>query len=377
MGNEQTCWEILGIDKTYDTKLIKRAYATQAALVHPEEDATKFIILRRAYEQAMAISRAMNSIQNDYDENSYVLESNITKYLNTSTVDGEIRSSKFNFDSFEEIKDQNLQTKLNLFYIDAFFKSIKVKRKVSISTICNQPEFSDILSDRDATIYLLNNIYSYLRSINATNSEQAEQVMRTISNFWYYDVEIDDKIFGIIKEFPKEHVYINKYIKIFITAVVSLLIAVFSLIGSSLIPEKQHKLKNEFELSYSVKQNVFNVQFPYDHGIESFNFIFEDYETVNVQFSNVVGDEITTDIETFKRNNNERIIYEPDKWVVGVYADFKYMSGRSGRYFILSVGQSEVLYTVVSKEEFDEIVENPLKYNEIETLMSKTTPRYK
>lgn len=46
-------WVLLGIEKTEDTRLIKKAYAKMLKIYNPEDDPESFIKLRRAYEEAL------------------------------------------------------------------------------------------------------------------------------------------------------------------------------------------------------------------------------------------------------------------------------------------------------------------------------------
>lgn len=48
------CWDILGVDPSSDPKTIKRAYARLLKAVHPEEHPEDFMVLRQAYETALA-----------------------------------------------------------------------------------------------------------------------------------------------------------------------------------------------------------------------------------------------------------------------------------------------------------------------------------
>ncbi|MDD6057486.1 MAG: hypothetical protein PUB98_04435 [Clostridiales bacterium] len=50
-------WDILGIEKTRDTAVIRRAYAAKAAQCNPEDDPEGFLQLRQVYEQAMAYAK--------------------------------------------------------------------------------------------------------------------------------------------------------------------------------------------------------------------------------------------------------------------------------------------------------------------------------
>ena len=47
-------WSVLGLEPTRDSAAIKRAYAEQTKLCHPEEDPEGFLVLRQAYQQALA-----------------------------------------------------------------------------------------------------------------------------------------------------------------------------------------------------------------------------------------------------------------------------------------------------------------------------------
>lgn len=57
-----TCWNILGIAKTNDQKIIRRAYATVLKTIDQETDAAQFIALREAFESAK------QEAENDYWE---------------------------------------------------------------------------------------------------------------------------------------------------------------------------------------------------------------------------------------------------------------------------------------------------------------------
>jgi len=46
-------WEILGITRTKDKKIIKKAYAKKLAEYHPEEEPEKFLEIQQAFKRAM------------------------------------------------------------------------------------------------------------------------------------------------------------------------------------------------------------------------------------------------------------------------------------------------------------------------------------
>jgi hypothetical protein len=51
------CWELLGIEPTTDPDAIRRAFAVQSKLHHPEDDPETFGLLRNAYLQALWIAK--------------------------------------------------------------------------------------------------------------------------------------------------------------------------------------------------------------------------------------------------------------------------------------------------------------------------------
>ncbi|MGN1277164.1 MAG: hypothetical protein ACI4UK_09275 [Floccifex sp.] len=55
---ELDIWKILGIQATNDRKTIKRAYAKQLKLHHPEEDPEGFQLLYQAYQLALELKEA-------------------------------------------------------------------------------------------------------------------------------------------------------------------------------------------------------------------------------------------------------------------------------------------------------------------------------
>lgn len=61
-----TKWDILGIERTIDKKVIRKAYHQELRMTNPEEKQAEFIKLREAYEQAM--EEADRSEEEDWEE---------------------------------------------------------------------------------------------------------------------------------------------------------------------------------------------------------------------------------------------------------------------------------------------------------------------
>ncbi|MFD3257983.1 tetratricopeptide repeat protein [Paenibacillus lentus] len=62
-----TNWQRLGIDPTNDIKMIKRAYAKQLQIYHPEDDAEGYQALREAYDRALKIAK-QHGLKKDFIE---------------------------------------------------------------------------------------------------------------------------------------------------------------------------------------------------------------------------------------------------------------------------------------------------------------------
>lgn len=71
-----TPWELLGIERTNDKLLIKKAYALQLKSCHPEENPDGFMALRQAYEAALKEADALSVLDrfNQFDNNTFVPE---------------------------------------------------------------------------------------------------------------------------------------------------------------------------------------------------------------------------------------------------------------------------------------------------------------
>ena len=69
------CWEILGIEATSDTRLIKRAYAKLLKVNRPEDDAEAFQRLRDAHDEALARAAWMLEEEEEEEEEAELVES--------------------------------------------------------------------------------------------------------------------------------------------------------------------------------------------------------------------------------------------------------------------------------------------------------------
>jgi tetratricopeptide (TPR) repeat protein len=62
-------WTILGIEETRNKKEIKKAYARQLKIYHPEDDPNGFMRLRAAYEEALRLSAFLPGNKDNEEEN--------------------------------------------------------------------------------------------------------------------------------------------------------------------------------------------------------------------------------------------------------------------------------------------------------------------
>lgn len=68
-----TYWNLLGIDPTADESVIKKAYASQLQVYHPEEDPEGYQRLREAYEWAKKQAKVLQAEETscDLDEDEW------------------------------------------------------------------------------------------------------------------------------------------------------------------------------------------------------------------------------------------------------------------------------------------------------------------
>lgn len=86
----KSTWEILGIERTEDTREIKKAFLERSKAVHPEEEEEAFLELKNAYESALLEAKVMKSIREyreTHDDNLF--ESNSTSADSPKSTDEE------------------------------------------------------------------------------------------------------------------------------------------------------------------------------------------------------------------------------------------------------------------------------------------------
>ena len=82
-------WELLGIEPTDDKKIIRRAYAEQSRLHHPEEEPEYFTALNQAYKAALDHGIRLKNTENMSDS-----EKGSTEIRETQKIQKEQEISK-------------------------------------------------------------------------------------------------------------------------------------------------------------------------------------------------------------------------------------------------------------------------------------------
>lgn len=113
-------WEILGIEPTKDKKAIKRAYAAQTKVVHPEEKPEEFKRLREAYQAALRYAESDEERGDTFES----FAGNAAKE-ETLTDDNINPSAEEQLQDWEDISHTELA---------AFFKENQIKQKQRIET---------------------------------------------------------------------------------------------------------------------------------------------------------------------------------------------------------------------------------------------------
>lgn len=138
-------WSILGIEPTEDIKLIKKAYAKQLKIYHPEDDAEGFQKLREAYDAALKYSKqftnnsklntsAYNIIDQDKSENDISQNSskafNEFEDKNTSKDENSINQYtplQINLETIEQIDTDNQEDFVPNKFVNIFEEFIETR----------------------------------------------------------------------------------------------------------------------------------------------------------------------------------------------------------------------------------------------------------
>lgn len=102
----RSCWEILGIEKTTDKLLIKRAYTTLAHTVSPEDDPEGFRKIHSAYKQALKYASSPEKTEDSGspDENRNLIITNESSDVNEPHPDSK-EEDDFDFSSINTAEE--------------------------------------------------------------------------------------------------------------------------------------------------------------------------------------------------------------------------------------------------------------------------------
>lgn len=102
-------WDVLGIEPTMEMVDIKRAYARQLKLHHPEDDPQGFQMLREAYDSALKLAKFAKdnpSFTYNYDETDHV----VTELIEETNRDPVVSSNNHEDEAQKFLSDQVLKT---------------------------------------------------------------------------------------------------------------------------------------------------------------------------------------------------------------------------------------------------------------------------
>ncbi|GAA0135067.1 hypothetical protein YSY43_19070 [Paenibacillus sp. YSY-4.3] len=103
-------WGILGIEQTYDTTIIRRAYAKQLKIHHPEDDPEGYQRLREAYDRAMKLAKQHQQEQILYeedDDDDEELEQNADSFSFEGPIFSEIPHNSEEEDHPDDTKEED------------------------------------------------------------------------------------------------------------------------------------------------------------------------------------------------------------------------------------------------------------------------------
>lgn len=93
-------WEILGIEPTKDKKVIKRAYAAQTKIVHPEEKPEEFKLLHEAYQAALRYAESDENQKIDFGRYGRSMNGKYSRNTNSEY-------SKDTYEKYSETSDDD------------------------------------------------------------------------------------------------------------------------------------------------------------------------------------------------------------------------------------------------------------------------------
>ncbi len=103
------CWNVLDIEPTSDSRVIKKAYAGKLKLHHPEDDPENFQQIRQAYESALLYAKYFAQIPDapNGQQTTTVQNANENGKQSLNEVESELMldSSRVD-DSFDTVRDQ-------------------------------------------------------------------------------------------------------------------------------------------------------------------------------------------------------------------------------------------------------------------------------
>ncbi len=147
MGRIENIFEILGIEPTKETRVIKKAYAAKVKNCHPEEEPERWKQLHDAYEQAIKYAKG-NGI---YDYYSFPVETVSQTYVKTSESQEYAKENENKEDElkqiFGELEAQGSQRKeqLKLAYEEELDKLVRCPRRKAFSQWKKFLESSDFV----------------------------------------------------------------------------------------------------------------------------------------------------------------------------------------------------------------------------------------
>ncbi|MGN0436700.1 MAG: tetratricopeptide repeat protein [Wujia sp.] len=216
-------WRILGIEKTKDKDLIKKAYRAKLSKTNPEDDSEGFMRLRNAFEEAMSEADKEDEQEDSFDNE---LQKKLKEiYMNYSRrIDADEWIELFNGDEFVSLdrEEESLDTLLT-FMLDYYFVPQYVY-KLIVDTFDMESRI-DELSERYPRNFLehiiTNSKYKDVINYKLFDEESQRADFREIDRYidLYYaldnalrerDIEEQKKIIEMLEELPLVHPYLER-----------------------------------------------------------------------------------------------------------------------------------------------------------------------